>query len=108
MPVVEDLLAASEDEACAALLHAEEAGDEVESGGPDVAGKIREQAEEEAGSAVQQNDFRTVIEIFIFGNGLLVTLAHESDHLRKAEVAADGFVHHVEEGGVDGEVIGLL
>lgn len=108
MPVVEDHLAASEGEARAALLHAEEASDEVESGGADVACEIRKQTEEEAGSTVQQNDFRTVIEVWIFGNGLLVALAHESDHLRKAEVAADSFVHHVEEGGVDGEVIGLV
>ena len=39
---------------------------------------------------------------------MLVTLAHKGDHVRKVEVTADGFVHHLEEGGIESEVVGLL
>ena len=108
VPVVEDNLAASGLEGGAALLHAEEAGDEVEGGRTDVASEVWEEAEKEAGGAVQEDDFGAVIEIRVLGNRLLVTLAHEGDHVRKVEVTADGFVHHLEEGGVEGEVVGLL
>ena len=108
MPVVEDDFAASGREAVAALLHAEEAGDEVEGRRTDVAGEVWEEAEKEAGGAVQEDDLGAVIEIGVLGNGLLVTLAHEGDHVRKVEIATDGFVHHVEEGGVEGVVVGLL
>ena len=68
VPVVEDDLAASGDEGVAALLDAEEAGDEVEGGRADVAGEVWEEAEKEAGGAVQEDDFGAVIEIWVLGS----------------------------------------
>ena len=108
MPIVEDDFAGARGKGAPALLDAEEARDEVERGRADVAGEVWEEAEEEAGGAVEEDGLGAVVEVWVLGDGLLVALAHEGDHLRKAEGAADGLVHHVEEGGVEGEVVGLL
>ena len=108
MPVVEDLLAAIEDEGVAALFRAEEAADEMQDGRAGVAGEVGEQAEEEAGGAVEEDDFRAEIEIGVFRGRLLVSQSHVLDYLRKAEIATDGFVHEFEQGSVESEVIRLL
>ena len=108
VPVVEDLLAFVEDESAAALLGAEEAAYEMQDGGAGVAGEVGEQPEEEAGGAVEEDDFRAEVEIRVFRRRLLVSHSHEVDDLWKAEIAIDGFVHHFEESSVEGEVVGLL
>ena len=108
MPVVEDLFAFIEDECAAALFGAEETADEVQDGRARVAGEVGEEPEEEAGGAVEEDDFGAEVEIGVLSNRLLVAHSHEVDHLGEAEVAAYGFVHHFEEGAVEGEVVGFL
>ena len=108
VPVVEDLLAAVEDEGAAALFGAEEAADEMKDGRPGVAREIGKQSEEEAGSTIEEDGFGAEVEIRVLRGRLLVSHSHEIDYLWKAEIAPDGFVHHLEEGPVEGEVVGLL
>ena len=108
VPVVEDLLAFVEDEGAAALLGAEEAADEVQDGGAGVAGEVGEEAEEEAGGPVEEDDFGAEVEIGVCRERLVVSQSHICDYLRKAEVATDGFEHEFEEGSVEGEIVRLL
>ena len=110
VPVVEDLLAGefAELAAGAALLDAEEAGDEVQRRRARVAGEVGEEPEEEAGGAVQEDHLGAEVEVGVLRERLLVPLAHVLDHLGQAKGAADGRVHHSEEGGVEGEIVGLL
>ena len=108
MPVVEDYFAGKAGETSAALLHAEEAGDKVQHRWTDVAGKVGEEAEKEAGRAVKKDNFGTEVEIGVFRLRLAVSLSHELDHVWKIKLAIDGFVHHVEECRVQGEIVRLL
>lgn len=108
VPVVEDALAAGGNEGAAALLGAEEAADEVQGRRAGVAGEVGEEAEEEAGGAVEEDDLGAVVKVWVLRDRLLVPHPHEVDHLGEVEVAPDGVVHHLEEGPVEGEVVGLL
>ena len=108
MPLVGDGFAAVEFEGITLLLGAEEGADDHEVGGANVAAKVREQAEEKAGGAVEEDDFRAEVEVWVLGSGLLVPHAHEVDHLREAKVALSSSEHHFKESAVKGEVVGLL
>ena len=73
VPVVEDLLAFVEDEGAAALFGAEEAADEVQDGGAGVAGEVGEEAEEEAGGPVEEDDLWAEVESGICRERLVVS-----------------------------------
>ena len=106
VPVIRDALAAAEDEGVAGFLGAEERADVQEVGRRDVAVcEVREEAEEEGGGAVEQDYLGAVVEVGVLGDGLLVALAHEFDHVGQVKVVACGDGHCVEEGAVEGEVI---
>ena len=106
MPFVGNGLATIESECAARLLGAEKGPDVLEVGRGGVAVlEVGEEAEEEGGGAVEQDYFGAIVEVCVLRDGLVVALAHEFDHVREAEGAACGGVHHVEEGAVEGVVV---
>ena len=62
---------------------------------------------EKGGGAVEEQGFDAVVEVFVFGEGLLVALEAVESEILAVKVGGAGAVHHSKEGSVEGVVVAV-
>ena len=108
MPIIENPLAAAEDKGAAFLYGGKEAAYEMQDGGANVTGEVRKKPKEETGGAVDENDFRAEVEVWVSCERLFVPYPHNVDHLWEAEITPNGLEHQFKESSIEGKVVRRL